>query len=86
MGRARWASLNWPNILEGCVVKLAARIKSEPIGQTRIGLQLIQVRARQTRLARIFFKIFKNDIYIYINDLLRFFSKSYSDHTNEDKD
>ena len=65
-------------------MKLAARIKSEPIGP-----QPIWVRVGQTRLARIFFIInFLKMIYIYIYiyDLLRFFSKSYSDHTNEDED
>ena len=55
MGRARWAGPNWPDILEGRVVKLAARIKSGPIGPTRIGPQPIRVRARAARLARIFF-------------------------------
>ena len=31
MGRAQWAGPNWPDILEGQAVKLAARIKSGPI-------------------------------------------------------
>ena len=55
MGRARWAGPNWPDILEGQAVKLAARIKSRPIGPTRIGPQPIRVRAGPARLARIFF-------------------------------
>ena len=67
MGRVRWADPNWPDILEGRAVKLAARIKSGPIGPARIGPQPIRVRAGPARLARIFFnKFFKNDIYIYI--------------------
>ena len=36
-------------------VKLAARIKSGPIGHTRIGPQPIRVRAGPARLARNFF-------------------------------
>ena len=55
MGRARWAGPNWPDILEGRTLKLAARIKSGPIGPTRIGPQPIRVRAGPARLARIFF-------------------------------
>ena len=55
MGRVRWAGSNWPDILEGRVVKLAARIKSGPIGPARIGPQPIRVRAEPTRLARNFF-------------------------------
>ena len=55
MGQSRWAGLNWPDILEGWAVKLAARIKFGFIGPTRIGLQPIRVRARLARLARIFF-------------------------------
>ena len=71
MGRVRWADPNWPNILEGQAVKLAARIKFGPIGPTRIGPQPIRVRAGPARLARIFFKFFliinfKKMIYIYI--------------------
>ena len=58
MGRARWAGPNWPDILEGRAVKLAARIKSGPIGPARIGPQPIWVRARPARLARIFFNFF----------------------------
>ena len=60
MGRARWAGPNWPDILEGRAVKLAARIKFGPIGPARIGPQPIRVRAGPARLARIFFKIFFN--------------------------
>ena len=53
----------WPDILEGRAMKLAARIKSGPIGPARIGParigpQPIQVRAGPARLARIFFKNF----------------------------
>ena len=48
MGRA-----GWPDILEGRAVKLAARIKSGPIGP-----QPIRVRVGPARLARISFKIF----------------------------
>ena len=58
MGRARWAGPNWPDILEGRAVKLAARIKSGPIGPARIGPQPIRVTAGPARLARIFLKIF----------------------------
>ena len=70
-------------------MKLAARIKSGPIGPARMGLQPIRVRAGLARLARIFFLnfliiYFKKMTYIY--DLLGFFFKSYSDHTNEDED
>ena len=60
MGRARWAGPNWPDILEGLVVKLAAQIKSGPIGPARFGParfgpQPIRVRVESGRLARIFF-------------------------------
>ena len=55
MGRARWAGPNWLDILEGRAVRLAARIKSGPIGPARIGPQPIRVRAGPARLARIFF-------------------------------
>ena len=58
MDQARWAGPNWPNILEGWAMKLAARIKSEPISPTRIGSQAIQVRVGPARLARIFLKNF----------------------------
>ena len=58
MGRVRWAGPNWPDILKGRAMKLVARIKSEPIGPTRIGPQPIRVRAGPTLLARIFFKKF----------------------------
>ena len=57
MGRARWAGSNWLDILEGRAVKLAARIKFEPIGPTRIGSQPIRVKAGSARLAQIFFII-----------------------------
>ena len=71
-------------------MKLAARIKSGPIGPTRFGPQPIRVRAGSARLVRIVFKNFLiinflKMTYIYIF-LLGFFSKSYSDHTNEDVD
>ena len=55
MGRARWASSNWPDILEGRAVKLVARIKFGPIGPARIGPQPIWVRAGPARFARFFF-------------------------------
>ena len=58
MGRVRWAGPNWPDILESRAVKLAAQIKSGPIGPVRIGPQPIRVRAGPARLARIFFKNF----------------------------
>ena len=45
MGRDRWAGLNWPDILKDRAIKLAARIKSGPIGPARIGPQPIRVRA-----------------------------------------
>ena len=54
MGRAQWAGPNWPDILKGWAVKLAARIKSGPIGPARIG-QPIRVRAGLARLAINFF-------------------------------
>ena len=50
MGQARWAGPNWPDILEGRAVKLAARIKFGPIGPTRIGCGPIGLN--------FFFKIF----------------------------
>ena len=53
MGRARWTGPNWPHILEGQAVKVAARIKSEPIGPARISPQPIRVRAGPVGLARI---------------------------------
>ena len=55
MGRVQWVGPNWPNILEGRAMKLAAQIKSGPIGPVRIGPQPIRVRAGPARLARIFF-------------------------------
>ena len=58
MGRARWAGPNWPDILESRAVKLAARIKSGPIGPARIGSQPIRVRAGPARLARICLNFF----------------------------
>ena len=57
MGRARWAGPNWPDILEGWAMKLAARIKSGPMGPARIGGP-IRVRAGPTRIGPIFLKKF----------------------------
>ena len=54
MDRARWTGSNWPDILEGQAVKLAARIKSGPIGPARIGPQPIWVRVGPARFAQFF--------------------------------
>ena len=70
MGQARRAGSNWPDILEGRVVKLAFRIKFEPIGPARIGPQPIRVRARQPDwpefILKFFIINFKKMSYIYI--------------------
>ena len=55
MGRARWAGPNWPDILEGRAVKLAARIKFGPIDPARIGPQPIRVRAGPADWPELFF-------------------------------
>ena len=55
MGWPELAGPNWPDILEGWAMKLAARVKFGPIDPARIGPQPIRVRVRLARLARILF-------------------------------